>query len=216
MISQKETEESLEAGEEEAHRNFLNRFRLRATPTDIEKIDFAHDLAEFGHSQQFRDSGEKYFTHVRATAIILVDELQITDVDLIIAALLHDMLEDNHLLTSERIRLVFGDRVSMFVSTMTKPKKSDPRFDSDRERHLWYFEQIKSTSPEIKLLKLADRLQNMRTLGYCDPEKQNRKIVETIEVYVPLITDIAEEYPDQATYIFRQMNLALKKFGREI
>lgn len=107
----------------EDHNSFIERFRLKATPDEIERINFAYDMAKYGHRNQSRDSGERYFEHLRATAIILVDELGITDTEIIIAGLLHDMLEDNFLLNPERIKLTFGERVSMLVTTVSKPKK---------------------------------------------------------------------------------------------
>jgi len=201
---------------QEDHSSFMRRFRLKITPADIERLDYAYDMAKYGHRNQFRESGARYFEHVRATAIVLVDELGITDVEIIIAALLHDMLEDSFLLTHDRIKVTFGERVSSLVSAVTKPKKGDPRFSSDHERHLWYFEQMRVSSPEAKLLKLADRLQNMRTLDSCSPEKQNRKIKETRDVYIPLIADIADEYPDKANYLSSQIEKTLSKLSEMI
>lgn len=200
----------------EDHESFMKRFKLKVTPADVEKIDFAYDMAKYGHRNQFRESGARYFEHLRATAIILIDELGITDVEMIVAALLHDMLEDSFLLTPERIKITFGDRVSMLVAIVSKPKKNDPRFKSDSERHKWYFEQVAASCVEAKLLKLADRLQNMRTLGSCSLEKQRRKITETREVYFPLIADIAKEYPEKASYLSAQMEIALSKLSQSL
>ncbi len=193
----------------EDHDSFLKRFLLKITPSDIGRLDYAYDIAKYGHRNQFRESGARYFEHVRATAIILVDELGITDVELIMAALLHDMLEDSFLLTPDRIKITFGERVSELVSIVTKPKKSEQRFSSTHERHQWYFEQIRASNPEVKILKLADRLQNVRALSSCSPEKQRRKITETREVYLPLVADIAEKYPDKANYFSIQLESAL-------
>lgn len=198
---------------QEDHGSFMQRFRLKVTQTDIERLDFAYDMAKYGHRNQFRESGARYFEHVRATAIILVDELGVTDAEVIIAALLHDMLEDSFLLTPDRIKVTFGERVATLVSAVTKPKKCDLRFTSDHERHLWYFKQLKTSSPEAKLLKLADRLQNMRTLDSCSSEKQSRKITETREVYLPLIADIAEIYPNRASYLSSQLEATLTKLS---
>lgn len=197
---------------QEDHNSFMKRFCLKITPADIEKLDYAYDLAKHGHRNQFRESGARYFEHVRATAIILVDELGVTDVEVIIAALLHDMLEDGFLLTPSRIKITFGKRVAALVMAVTKPKKGDKRFSSDTERHNWYFDQMRTVSPEAKLLKLADRLQNMRTLGSCSPQKQDRKIAETKEIYLPLASDIAEKYPEKASYILSQLEIAISKF----
>ena len=137
---------TIEGTHQEDHDRFLRRFKLKITPSDIEKLDYAYDMAKYGHRNQVRESGARYFEHVRATALILVDELGITDLDIVTAALLHDMLEDNFLLTSSRIKVTFGERVAALVSTITKPAKEDPRFKSNNERHQWYFEQIRNGS----------------------------------------------------------------------
>jgi len=71
----------------EDHESFLRRFRLKISPTGIEKLDYAYDMAKYGHRNQFREDETRYFEHVRSTAIILVDELAVTDVEMIIAAL---------------------------------------------------------------------------------------------------------------------------------
>ena len=194
----------------ENRESFMARLRLKIKPGDFKILDFAYDLAKYGHRQQFRDSGARYFEHVRETAIILIEELGITDLDIIIAALLHDMLEDSFLLTFERIEIIFGTRVADLVSAVTKPKKNDPAFSSNEERHQWYFDQIRNASVEIKLIKLADRLHNMRTIEFCAPEKIGRKIQETIDVYLPLIGDLQEVYPHKAAYLSEQLDEAIR------
>jgi GTP pyrophosphokinase len=195
----------------EDHDSFLKRFRLKITPDEMARLDYAYDMAKHGHKEQFRESGARYFEHVRAATIILVDELGVTDTEIIISSLLHDMLEDSFLLTPERIKITFGERVATLVSAVTKPKKNDSRFSSDVDRHRWYFAQLKAANPEVKLLKLPDRLQNTRTLGSCSLEKQARKIKETREIYLPLISDIATIYPEQASYLETELNKALAK-----
>ena len=200
-----------EGTHQEDHQSFMKRFRLKITPADYARIDYAYDMAKHGHRNQYRESGARYFEHLRATAIILVDELEITDAELIIAALLHDMLEDSFLLNPERIKITFGERVARIVCQITKPKKGDPRFTSDGERHQWYFKQVTESGVEEKLVKLADRLQNMRTVGCCSPEKQQRKINETRNVYLPLLNDVATEFPETAQILKNQLELALAK-----
>jgi (p)ppGpp synthase/HD superfamily hydrolase len=198
-------------GEDRA--SFMRRFRLKITPLDMEKLDFAYEMAKYGHRNQFRESGARYFEHVRATAIILIDELGVSDVDVIIVALLHDMFEDSFLLTPNRVRITFGERVATIVAAVSKPKRDDPRFTTKQERHTHYFNVVKSSSPEAKLVKLADRQQNVRTLGSCSTEKQTRKVKETREIYLSLIADITEEYPNQANYLTFQFEVALAKLG---
>lgn len=207
---------AIEGTHQEDHDRFLRRFKLRITPADMEKLDYAYDMAKYGHRNQIRESGARYFEHIRATALILVDELGITDLDMIIAALLHDMLEDNFLLTSNRIKVTFGERVATLVSAITKPAKGDSRFESNDERHQWYFEQIRNASLEAKIIKLADRLQNIRTLSSCPSNKQIAKINETKEVYLPLIADIAKEYPKKASYLLTQLEDALANLTNKI
>ncbi len=198
----------------ENHKRFLNIFCLKISPAEMEKLDFAYQLAKYGHRNQFRETDARYFEHVRAVAIILAEEFGIFDVEIIIAALLHDILEDSYILTENRIKTIFGERVAKFVSAVTKPKKDDPRFSSNKKRLKWYFEHVKNSSIEVKLIKLADRLHNTRTLDSCCQEKQQRKIKETRKVFFPLIEDINKECPDKAQYILSQLRDALAKLEK--
>ncbi|MFA5020633.1 MAG: HD domain-containing protein [Patescibacteria group bacterium] len=198
----------------ENHRMFIDRLRGRVASRDLLLLaDFAYDLAKYGHREQFRDSGEPYFEHCRETALILMDELGIFNPNLIITALLHDMLEDNFLLTTWRIAWIFGDRISEMVSVLTKPKKTDKRFTNDRERHEFYFQQIERADCEVMLIKLCDRLHNLRTLDQCAPEKRQRKIIETKEKYLWMLADI--RYGDSPIFNGRAMETLLTpKFSR--
>lgn len=154
---------------------------------DYEKVSFAYTIGLYGHREQKRDNGEPYFNHCIRTAMILIKELHIHDPELIIAALLHDTLEDSYLLTGKWIRRIFGKKVAKLVKKVTKPKKNDPRFENDRARHYFYFQTVKNSGESVRLLKLCDRLQNMREIKNCAPAKQARKIQETREIYLPMI-----------------------------
>lgn len=191
--------------------SFMKRFRLKITKIDSERLDYAYEMAKYGHRNQFRESGERYFEHLRATAIILIDEIGVSDVEMIIAALLHDTLEDSFLLTPDRIKITFGERVATLVAAVSKPRRNDPRFKSKQERHGFYFAQLKDSCVEAKIIKLADRLQNTRTLDACSAEKQSRKTKETVDVYLPLIQDVIEEYPDKGQYFKYQFETLLSK-----
>lgn len=186
------------------HKEFINRLRGKISKKNLRLIDFAYDLAKYGHRQQKRDNGERYFEHCRRTALILIDELQILEPRMIEAALLHDMLEDSFLLKNKRIRLIFGRKTAKMVAALTKPKKTDSRFIDDAARHRFYFENLKLAKQGVKLLKLCDRLTNMREIGNCTLEKQARKIKETIDIYLPLIDDIAVDYADLAEFFVRE------------
>lgn len=191
----------------EDHASFLKRFRLKVTPTDLKRLDMAYDMAKYGHRNQFRESGERYFEHVRSTAIILIDELGVYDVELVMSALLHDMLEDSFLLKGDRTEMIFGARVAYITTTVSKLPKDDPRFTTAKQRLLFYYQQIKNGNWEVKLVKLADRLHNLRTLMSCSPEKQRRKLTETKRSYLPLIRDLSGDYPETA----RQLETAFRQ-----
>lgn len=198
----------------EDHVSFLRRFRLKVTPIDLKRLDMAYDMAKYGHRNQFRESGERYFEHVRSTAIILVDELGVYDVELIMAALLHDILEDSFLLKGDRTEMIFGARVAYITTTVSKLPKDDPRFTTAEQRLLFYHEQIKNGNWEVKLVKLADRLHNLRTLMSCSLEKQKRKLAETKRSYLPLVRDLSGDYPETAKQLetaFRQAITELQK-----
>jgi len=201
-----------EAGED--HASFLRRFKLKVTPKDLKRLDMAYDMAKYGHRNQFRESGERYFEHVRSTAIILIDELGVYDVELVMSALLHDMLEDSFLLKGDRIEMIFGCRVARITSAVSKLPKEDPRFTSPAQRLAFYHRQIKESNWEVKLVKLADRLHNLRTLVACSADKQKRKLAETKKFYLPMIRDLAVDYPETAKQFeqsFRQAFTELEK-----
>src|ERR1035437_7654614 len=92
----------------ENHEKFLKIFCFKITPAEMEKLDFAYQLAKYGHRNQLRETDARYFEHVRAVAIILAEEFGIFDVEIIIAALFHDILEDSYILTENRIKTIFG------------------------------------------------------------------------------------------------------------
>jgi len=176
----------------ENRQKFFARLKGKVSDNDFKRIHDAYSLAKTGHRNQFRDDDTRYFEHCRETALILMDELGIYDADLIIAALLHDMIEDSKLITLESIAETFGNKVADLIKVMSKPKKGDARFkNDDRKRHQYYFTRLYNSDWLVWLLKLCDRLHNTRTLGKCLPEKRARKIQETYDVYLPLIPMLA-------------------------
>ena len=194
-----------------AEANFLRRFKLKVSRQEMEKIKLAYALAEFGHSEQRRDNGEPYFNHLVGSTLILVDELGITDVDLVVSELLHDMLEDSPILNKGSLLLIFGKRVAQIVQNVTKPKRNDPRFGNDSERHQAYFTHLQSCRVDEKIVKLVDRLHNVRTLNQCLPKKRERKIQETYDFYLSLVDDIKKEYSSLANRLQRLLLIALAR-----
>lgn len=152
----------------------------------------AFDFAEKAHSGQNRDSGEPYFTHPVGVADILID-LGL-DTATICAALLHDVVEDTAV-TEEMITEKFGAEIAELVRGVTKLDKIT--FTSKEEEQAenfrkMFFAMAKDT--RVILIKLADRLHNMRTIGALSQARQNAMAKETIEIYAPLASRLGLSY----------------------
>jgi GTP pyrophosphokinase len=130
-----------------------------------------------------REGGERYFEHIRAVALIMIDYMFITDHELIIAAKLHDIVEDNPAWTITRVEQEFGKKVAFLVELLTKPPVAN--FNSKEERDAFYHGRFVYAPREFFLVKLPDRLHNILTLGVCTKEKRERKIAETEMYYLP-------------------------------
>ncbi|QQR82711.1 HD domain-containing protein [Candidatus Campbellbacteria bacterium] len=147
-------------------------------------IEQAYNDAKDAFRGKYRDDQKtRYFEHIRAVALILLDYLRIRDYELIVAALLHDIVEDIPSWTIERVRVKYGERVALYVQYLTKPSKEE--YADRDERELVYHTRFDAAPREFFLIKLADRLHNLLTLYACTPEKRQRKIVETRRYYLP-------------------------------
>jgi GTP pyrophosphokinase len=198
----------------ENYRGFIHRVRPHFKGRDFELIDAAYEFAKEGHgySGQIRESGERYFEHPRAVALIVMDELKIFDRDVIIAALLHDVKEDCYLLRRRRIKLFFGKGVQKIVDLVTKPENRRISFSSKEEKLKWYFRRIINSNWETKTVKLADRLHNLRTLSACTPEKYRKQIDETRKYFIPLIESLKKSRPQVAKYFQEQFELFIGRW----
>jgi (p)ppGpp synthase/HD superfamily hydrolase len=161
--------------------------RLQAAGLDgneITRICGAYDMAEDVHRVQKRMDGSPYFWHVSRVAKILLDELKITDPDLICTALLHDALEDSDLLSPAIIEYNFGPYVAYLVQTLTKDYKADPahRERIDKE----YVDRIRQSTEDARVIKFADRLDNSRCLSFNLKRNPIRYINETASWYFPM------------------------------
>lgn len=151
---------------------------------DLRLIREAYDFASTAHSQQKRHSGEPYIVHPLAVAEILA-ELQL-DMVTIAAGLLHDVVEDTSV-SLDTVRDIFGEEVALLVDGVTKlsrleyKTKEEQQAETLRKMFLAMARDIR-----VILIKLADRLHNMRTLKHCPPEKQQDIARETLEIYAPL------------------------------
>ncbi|RJX41390.1 bifunctional (p)ppGpp synthetase/guanosine-3',5'-bis(diphosphate) 3'-pyrophosphohydrolase [Paenibacillus pinisoli] len=187
---------------------------------DLIRIKEAYDFAEQAHHGQVRKSGEPYILHPVTVADILVDMGM--DVLSIIAALLHDVVEDTTV-DLATVRAKFGETCAMLVDGLTKLEKI--RFQSKEEQQNEnYRKMFVAMAQDIRviLIKLADRLHNMRTLKYQSEESQRRIAYETLEIFCPIahrlgisaikweMEDIALRYLNPQQY-YRIANLMKKK-----
>mgnify|MGYP001171176603 CR=1 FL=1 len=149
---------------------------------DLALLQRAYDVAEEKHRGQLRKSGDPYITHPLAVATILA-ELGM-DTTTLVAALLHDTIEDTDY-SLERLREDFGDEVAHLVDGVTKldKVKLGPAAEAETIRKMVI---AMARDPRVLVIKLADRLHNMRTMRFLPPEKQARKARETLEVLAPL------------------------------
>ena len=151
----------------------------------LNKINSAWEMAQNVHQFQQRNDGTPYFWHPSRVAKILLDELGITDPDLLCAALLHDVLEDSDILTPKVLAYNFGDYVSYIVDTLTKEigiKNGPLREKIDQE----YIERLQNSSEDCRVVKLADRLDNLRCIQFNLKRNPYKYVKETIDHYVPM------------------------------
>ena len=155
----------------------------RLSVEDIGRIREAYELAKEAHKEQRRKSGEPYIIHPIAVARIVAEELRL-GANPIIAAFLHDVVEDTHY-TIEDIEERFGSDVAFLVNVITKKKKA--HYDSSKQIDN-YKQMLDSIHYDIRalLIKLSDRLHNMRTLSSMRPDKQMKIAGETDYFYAPL------------------------------
>lgn len=151
---------------------------------DLTGLDTAFEFAEKAHAGQARKSGEPFFNHPIEVALILA-ELHL-DTATLIAALLHDTVEDSAV-TLDEVRAAFGDEVAELVDGVTKLGQIE--FESVSEQQSNNLRKMliaMAKDIRVILIKLADRLHNMRTLSALPPERRLDKARETMEIYAPL------------------------------
>lgn len=186
-----------EIGYEELRVKLVKNF----TPEEVEKIDKAYNMAKDAHEGQLRYSGQPYIIHPVAVATILVDLCM--DYQSVVAALLHDTVEDTDV-SIEKVKSDYGEDVAKLVDGVTKLGKV-PLSTKEEEQAENIRKMLLAMSEDIRviIIKLADRLHNMRTLEFMRPQKRRDKALETIEIYAPLahrlgIRTIKEELEDLA------------------
>lgn len=194
--------------------------------TNVTQIEKAYQIAYNAHKEQVRKSGEPYIIHPICVAMILAD-LEL-DKETIVGGLLHDVVEDT-VMTLKDIENEFGSEVALIVDGVTKlgqlsysSDKVEVQAENLRKMFLAMAKDIR-----VILIKLADRLHNMRTLKYMKPEKQKEKARETMDIYAPIaqrlgiskikieLDDLALRYLEPDVYYNLAKNIASKKSERE-
>jgi len=205
--------------------HILDRIREVFTLEEYEILEKAYYFAKEAHGDQKRASGEDYFIHPCFVADILLGLHM--DCNTIAAAFLHDVLEDTPK-TSDDIEEMFGKEVLELVQGVTKLEKIE--FTSDEEAQAENFKKLfVSMASDIRviIIKLADRLHNMRSLNFLSHERQQRMAKETLEIYAPLagrlgisnikceLEDLCLKYLEPEAYEFLAENIKLKQAERQ-
>ena len=211
---------------EELYKDLIRSIRKYHPSDDISLIEKAYKVANEAHKDQKRKSGEPYIIHPLCVAIILAD-LEM-DKETIAAGILHDVVEDT-VMTLDELSKEFGPEVALLVDGVTKltqlswsKDKVEMQAENLRKMFLAMAKDIR-----VILIKLADRLHNMRTLQYMKPEKQKEKARETMEIYAPIahrlgiskikveLDDLSLKYLQPDVYYDLAEKISLGKDARE-
>ena len=208
------------------YEELISSVRKYHPSTDISMIEKAYRIARDAHEGQVRKSGEPYIIHPLCVGIILAD-LEL-DKETIVAGLLHDVVEDT-VMTTEEITREFGAEVALLVDGVTKlgqlnysADKVEVQAENLRKMFLAMAKDIR-----VILIKLADRLHNMRTLKYMPPHKQKEKARETMDIYAPIaqrlgiskvkieLDDLSLKYLEPEVYYDLVEKINLRRSERE-
>jgi GTP pyrophosphokinase len=165
-------------------KELVDRFAAYAPHVDTTLLEKAYDYSTEAHKEQERASGEHYFVHCGAVATSLIEWKM--DLPTICAGLLHDVLEDTPI-SEQTLRGEFGEEITKMVVGVTKLDHLQFNSRDDAQAENWR-RMLLATAQDIRviIIKLADRLHNMKTLNYLKAEKQKRIAFETVSLYAPL------------------------------
>lgn len=204
----------------------IGRIQKYHPDDDMDLVSRAYAFAEKAHANQVRKSGDPYFCHPCAVAVILTDLM--LDATTIAAGLLHDCVEDVEGCTLDNVRTMFGDEVALLVDGVTKlsqldfANREEAQAETLRKMFLAMAKDIR-----VVLIKLADRLHNMRTLKWQRPERQVPIARETLDIYAPLahrlgvytikweLEDLSLRYLDPEGYYELVRLVGMKREERE-
>lgn len=154
---------------------FLAKLAETLNERGLENVEAAFRFGAYGHLDKPRHNGDHGFEHPLAVAVSIIEELELKDDWRIhVATLLHDIREDSKMFSQYRIQRNFGRTVANWVKLLTKDPKEG------------YLERLKSAPWQVLVIKLCDRLHNLRTLEHCAEAMQRKQVLETYELYLPL------------------------------
>ena len=208
------------------YQDLIKSIRKYHPSDDISQIEKAYRIAREAHKDQKRKSGEPYIIHPLCVAIILAD-LEL-DKETIIAGILHDVVEDT-IMTLDEVEKEFGAEVALLVDGVTKLTQLSWSMDKVEIQAENLRKMFLAMAKDIRviLIKLADRLHNMRTLQYMKPEKQKEKARETMDIYAPIahrlgiskikveLDDLSLKYLKPEVYYDLAEKISLRKDARE-
>ncbi len=208
------------------YEDLIQSIRKYHPSDDISLVEKAYKLAADSHKDQKRKSGEPYIIHPLCVAIILAD-LEL-DKETIVAGILHDVVEDTSM-TLEEVEKEFGAEVALLVDGVTKLTQISWSMDKVEIQAENLRKMFLAMAKDIRviLIKLADRLHNMRTLQYMKPEKQKEKARETMDIYAPIahrlgiskikveLDDLSLKYLEPEVYYDLSEKITLRKDARE-
>ena len=213
------------AVEDQLYQELVEKIKTYHPAKDFDMLEKAYNLAREAHKDQKRKSGEPYIIHPLKVAYILA-ELEL-DMESIVAGILHDTIEDTPY-TYEDISRIFSEEIAVLVDGVTKlgklsySTKEEIQAENYRKMFLAMAKDIR-----VILIKLADRLHNMRTLNYMTPEKQREKAQETMDIYAPLahrlgiskikseMEDLCFKYLNPEAYFDLAAKIEKKRIERE-
>lgn len=204
-----------------AHAQFLAILAdAGVTPTQVEFIDRAYDFAKRAHSEASREGGGRYFEHCRSVALILIQEAGVRDPNVIAAALLHDSVEDTSIFGSvavhgpigvrkvahKRIADFFNTDVADTVLAVTKVHRTGDH-ELDAQNKISYFENLMNAGLGAILVKMADRLHNLRSLESRPIKKQRAQYEETSGKLIPVFEAALVRFQPEVAAVSRLLTL---------
>ncbi|MDR2541777.1 MAG: hypothetical protein LBD11_08845 [Candidatus Peribacteria bacterium] len=209
--AKEDVQTTLEHQDTENRKSFLKRLEGKVPDGELMKIEFAYDMAKSAHAHKgaTRDDGKtRYFEHPRQGCLVLMDELGCYDPKLLISFLFHDVGEDTPLLgniledyhawvknATFRLNQLYANTAPIVIA-LTKPAIDQKTFFSKEEVYEYYFSQLRSNENAL-LLKMVDRLINLRDMKSCTPEKIIKQLKETEEKYLPMFRSFIENTPNE-------------------